>query len=192
MIRQLIAATRALLVLTLLLGVAYPLAVTGLALALPAQAKGSVVSVDGREVGSSLLGQATTDPRWFWARPSVSNDSGDTSGGSNWGPSAPQLAADIAAREARLRAADPQTAPSTTDAPLPADALSSSASGLDPDISPAYAALQAPGVAQARGLPLAQVQQLIAAHTTSGELGFLGAPRVNVTTLNVALAALAR
>jgi K+-transporting ATPase ATPase C chain len=182
--KQLWAASRALLVLTLLLGVAYPLSITAVARLLPAQANGSIVTIDGVPVGSALFGQATTDPQWFQARPSASKHSGQTSGGTNWGPAAAELAADLAAREAELRAANPQ-APA---GPIPADALTSSGSGLDPHISPAYAAWQAPRVAAARGLSVAQVHRLIDANTTTGELGFLGADRVNVTTLNAALA----
>lgn len=179
------AATKALLVFTVLLGVIYPLTITGLALALPGPAKGSLVRADGHEVGSSLLGQAATDPKWFQARPSASDQGGDTSGGSNWGPSAPQLADEIAGREATLREQNP-AAPT---GPIPADALTASSSGLDPHISPAYAAWQAPRVAAASGLGLSDVQALVAQHTQGPALGFLGTDRVNVTTLNVALAA---
>lgn len=185
MTKQLWAATRALLVLTVILGVSYPLVITAVGRLMPGPAAGSIITVNGQPVGSALLGQAATDPQWFQARPSVSDHSGQTSGGSNWGPSAAGLAQHLAAREAELRAANPQ-APA---GPIPADALTASASGLDPHISPAYAAWQAPRVAAARGMSLSQVQQLIDANTTPGELGFLGADRVNVTTLNVALAA---
>ena len=188
MTRQLWAATRALLVLTVLLGVAYPLGMTALALAMPDRATGSLVIIDGRPAGSVLLGQATVEPQWFQARPSVSDYSGETSGGSNWGPSAAELSADLAARAADLRAVNP-LAPA---GPIPADALTTSASGLDPHVSPAYAAWQAPRVAAARGMTVEQVQRLIDANMTSGELGFLGADRVNVTTLNAALATLGR
>lgn len=184
--KQLWAALKALLVLTVLLGVAYPLAITGVARALPAQADGSMIRVNGSEVGSSLLGQKATDPQWFQARPSASDHSGDTSGGSNWGPQAPELAAELAERAALLRDANPQ-APA---GPIPPDALTASASGLDPHISPAYAAWQAPRVAGARGLALDVVQRLIDEHTEHPALGFLGTDRVNVTTLNTALATL--
>lgn len=185
--KHLWAATKALLVLTLLLGVAYPLAMTGIALALPGQAKGSLIVVDGREVGSSLLGQPADDPRWFQARPSVSEHAGDTSGGSNWGPAAPELADEVRTREAALRAANPD-APA---GPIPADALSASSSGLDPHISVAYAEWQAPRVAAATGLAAADIRRLIEANTQGPTLGVLGQERVNVTTLNVALAAAA-
>lgn len=189
MTKQLWAATRALLALTVLLGLAYPLALCGVALALPGQAHGSPVTTGGGQVvGSALLGQAAADPGWFQARPSASDYAGDTSGGSNWGPNAPELAAALTDRETALRAANPQ-APA---GPIPPDALTASSSGLDPHISPAYARWQAPRVAAARGLSLAEVQRLIEANTTAGELGFLGEDRVNVTTLNAALSALAR
>ncbi len=183
--KQAVAAAKALLVLTVILGVGYPLALTGVALAFPGQANGSIIRVDGREVGSSLLGQAATDPRWFQARPSASDQSGDTSGGSNWGPNAPELAAQIARREAALRAANPD-APA---GPIPADALTASASGLDPDISSAYAAWQAPRVAVAWGLSTAAVETLVTEQTRHPVLGIIGTDRVDVTTLNVALAA---
>lgn len=186
--KQLWAATKALLVLTVLLGVGYPLAMTAVARALPAQADGSMIVVDGRAVGSSLLGQKAIDAQWFQARPSASDYSGDTSGGSNWGPNAPELAQQITERETALRAANPD-APA---GPIPADALTASASGLDPHISPAYAAWQAPRVAKARGLSLEEVTRLIEDHTQHPALGLLGTDRVNVTELNVALAAAAR
>ena len=181
--RQLFAALKALLVLTVLLGVLYPAAILAVGLVLPGQAKGSLIEVDGKVVGSSLLGQAAEGPQWFQARPSVSDQSGDTSGGSNLGPSSEELASTVAEREAALREANP-------DAPtaIPADALTASASGLDPHISPEYAAYQAPRVAAARGMSLEQVQAFIADHTQKAALGFIGQDRVNVTELNVALA----
>lgn len=124
MTRQLWAATRALLVLTVLLGVAYPLGMTALALAMPDRATGSLVMIDGRPAGSVLLGQATVEPQWFRARPSVSDYSGETSGGSNWGPSAAELSADLAARAASLRAVNPLApagrSPLTPSPPAPA------------------------------------------------------------------------
>lgn len=181
--RQLSAALKALLVLTVLLGVLYPAAVLAVGLVLSGQAKGSLIEVDGRVVGSSLLGQAAEGPQWFQARPSVSDQGGDTSGGSNLGASSEQLATDVSEREAALRAANPD-APAT----IPPDALTASGSGLDPHISPEYAAYQAPRVAAARGMSLEQVQAFIADHTQEAALGFIGRDRVNVTELNVALA----
>ena len=181
--RQVWAALKALLVLTVVLGVLYPAAILAVGLVVPGQANGSLVEVDGRVVGSSLLGQPAAGPEWFQARPSASDHSGDTSGGSNLGPSSDELATNVAEREVALRQANP-------DAPaaIPADALTASGSGLDPHISPAYAAYQAPRVAAARGMTLPQVQALIAAHTEQAALGFIGQDRVNVTDLNVALA----
>jgi K+-transporting ATPase ATPase C chain len=180
--RQLLAALKALLVLTVLTGVLYPAGILAVGLLAPAPANGSLITVDGKVVGSSLLGQAAEGPQWFQARPSTSDQSGDTSGGSNLGPNAPDLATEVSQREAALRAANPD-APAT----IPADALTASGSGLDPHISPEYAAYQVPRVAAARGMNVAQVQRLVAEHTQHAVLGFLGQDRVNVTELNVAL-----
>ena len=180
--RQFSAAVKALLVLTVLLGVLYPAAILGVGLLAPSQAHGSLISVRGSVVGSSLLGQAADGPQWFQARPSVSDQGGGTSGGSNLGPDAEQLTTAVAERESALRAANPD-APAT----IPPDALTASASGLDPHISPEYAAYQVPRVAAARGLDVTQVQQLVSAHTQHAALGFIGQDRVNVTELNVAL-----
>ncbi|HET9022304.1 MAG TPA: potassium-transporting ATPase subunit KdpC [Ornithinibacter sp.] len=181
--RQLWAALKMLLVLTLVLGVLYPAAILAVGLVVPGQAQGSLIEVDGEVVGSSLLGQAADGPEWFQARPSASDHSGDTSGGSNLGPDAEDLAAAVSEREAALREANPD-APAT----IPEDALTASGSGLDPHISPEYAAYQAPRVAAARGMALADVQRIIAEHTERAALGFIGQDRVNVTELNVALA----
>ena len=121
-------------------------------------------------------------PEWFQARPSASDHTGDTSGGSNLGPTSEDLAAAVAERETALREANP-------DAPakIPPDALTASGSGLDPHISPEYAAYQAPRVATARGMSLDQVRALIADHTETATLGFIGQERVNVTELNVSI-----
>ena len=181
--RQLSASIKALLVLTVLLGVLYPAAILAVGLVVPGQAHGSLIEVGGEVVGSSLLGQAADGPEWFQARPSASDHTGDTSGGSNLGPAAEDLAAAVAERESALRAANPD-APAT----IPPDALTASASGLDPHISPEYAAYQAPRVAEARGIPVAEVRRIIAEHTETATFGFLGQDRVNVTELNVALA----
>jgi K+-transporting ATPase ATPase C chain len=182
--RQLLAALKALLALTLLLGVLYPSAILAVGLVVPGPAKGSLIEVGGKVVGSSLLGQAAEGPQWFQARPSASEYTGDTSGGSNLGPSSGDLATTVQEREAALRAANPD-APAT----IPPDALTASGSGLDPHISPEYAAYQAPRVAKARGMTVEQVQAVIAAHTQQAALGFIGQDRVNVTELNTALAA---
>lgn len=175
-----------LLVLSLLTGLVYPLAVTGLAQTLsPAAARGSLVERDGRVVGSALIGQSFTDPRHVWGRPSATTPmayNASASGGSNLGPSNPALVAAVRERMAALRAADPgQTAP------VPVDLVTASASGLDPDISRAAADYQAPRVARLRGLPLARVQAAIDEASTGPWLGFLGEPRVNVLALNLAL-----
>lgn len=180
--RQVLAAIRALLVLTVLLGCIYPLAITAAALAMPGPAKGSLVSYEGRIIGSSLIGQSFTGTQWFQPRPSASEYAGDTSGGSNYGQSNPAQKQQIAKRTAALRAANPDAK-----GPVPGDALTASASGLDPDISLAYARWQAPRVAAARHLQLAAVEALIRSHTADASLGFLDQQRVNVLGLNLAL-----
>ena len=183
--RQLAAAVKALLVLTVLLGVLYPAVILGVGLLAPSQAHGSLISLRGNIVGSSLLGQAAAGPQWFQARPSVSDYSGDTSGGSNLGPDDADLATAVAERVQgdvdKLKQENPS-------APVPTDLVTTSGSGLDPHISPAYAAYQVPRVAAARGLSVGQVQRLVAVHTQHAALGFIGQDRVNVTELNVALA----
>ncbi|CAN7282357.1 potassium-transporting ATPase subunit KdpC [Knoellia sp. LjRoot47] len=182
MTRQLLAAIKALLVLTLVCGVGYPAAVLLVAQLVPGRAVGQPVVVDGREVGSHLLGQPAGGPGWFQGRPSASDASGETSGGSNLGPSNPELAAAVADRGASLRAANPD-APAT----IPPDALTASASGLDPDISPAYALWQVPRVAKVRGLDESEVRGIVTDHVQEAPLGMLGQARVNVLALNVAL-----
>jgi potassium-transporting ATPase KdpC subunit len=197
-VRQHLAALRALLVLTVLLGMLYPLVVFGIGqLAFPAQVNGSLVTVDGRVVGSSLLGQAFGDargnpaPQWFQPRPSAASDPNNKndpgynplfSGGSNLGPSNPDLITSIAARRAAVAAFDGVPAAS-----VPPDAVTASGSGLDPDISPAYAREQVTRVAKARGLDPGVVGALVAAHVQGRTLGILGEPRVNVVELNIAL-----
>ena len=201
--RQTLAGLRVLLVLTLLLGVAYPLAVWGVGqLALPWQANGSLVRSDGTHatsitdtgadgapvVGSALIGQdfaaADDAERWFHGRPSAAGDGYDTlaSAGTNLGPLNPELVASIDERRAALAALN-----GVDPADLPADALTASASGLDPHVSPAYAALQVARVAEARGLDEAVVADLVAQHTAGRDLGVLGEPRVDVLELNLAL-----
>jgi potassium-transporting ATPase KdpC subunit len=197
-VRQHLAALRALLVLTVLLGVLYPLVVLGLGqLVFPAQANGSLVSAGGRVIGSSLLGQAFVDaqgnpaPQWFQPRPSAASDPNNKndpgynplfSGASNLGPSNPDLIKSIDARRAAVAAFD-----GVPVASVPPDALTASASGLDPDISPAYAHEQVTRVARARGLDPAALRALVAAHVQGRTLGILGEPRVNVVELNAAL-----
>jgi K+-transporting ATPase ATPase C chain len=178
-----------LLVLTALTGIAYPFLVTGVAqLIFPAQAAGSLVTADGKVVGSRLIGQPFSDPKYFWSRPSATSPqpyNGLASGGSNLGPLNPALTDAVKARIAALRAADPGN-----HAPVPVDLVTASASGLDPDISLAAAYYQADRVARARGLAPDRVRALIAARTRRSLLGVIGSPRVNVLDLNLALDAL--
>ena len=174
---------------TLALGLAYPALVTGFGrLAFPFEAGGSIVS-DGRgPAGSALLGQAFSRPENFWGRPSATEPgpcNAAASAGSNLGPSNPGLAAAVRQRVEALRAADPGNR-----SPVPVDLVTASGSGLDPHISPAAADFQVARVARARGLPEMDVRRLVAAHTRSRLLGFLGEPRVNVVLLNLALKSL--
>ncbi len=172
------------LLLSVLLGLAWPFAFTGLAqLVAGGNANGSLIERDGQVVGSQRVGQRFDGPQWFAPRPSASEYAGDTSGGSNLSPVGADHLATVEERRQALRAANPQADPAT----LPKDALSASSSGLDPDISPEYAAWQAPRVAAARGLSVHDVRRLVDEHTSGRTLGFLGAPRVNVLELNLAL-----
>ena len=177
------------LLLTLLTGFLYPLLLTGLArLLFPQQAAGSIVLQDGRAVGSKLIGQSFSDPRYFWSRPSATTPqpyNGTASTGSNMGSLNPALLDAVKARVAALRAADPDNR-----APVPIDLVTASGSGLDPEISLTAADYQAARVARARGLAPERVQALIAQHTEGRLLGVLGEPRVNVLELNLALDAL--
>jgi K+-transporting ATPase ATPase C chain len=176
--------------LTLVTGVAYPLAVTGAAQALfPHEAAGSLVVKDGKPVGSALIGQNFTDPRHFWGRPSATAPTpynAAASGGSNLGPLNPALLDAVKARVAALRAADPGNT-----APVPVDLVTASASGLDPHISPAAARYQAARVAKARGLDQGRVMALVEQHVQKPWLAALGDPHVNVLQLNLALDELA-
>ncbi|BCY21467.1 potassium-transporting ATPase subunit C [Bordetella pertussis] len=184
--RPLRAALVIFLALSVLVGLLYPLATTGVARLLwPFQAGGSLLEQDGRVVGSALIGQSFTDPRYFWGRPSATAPmpyNAAASGGSNLGPANPALAQAVRARIAALRAADPGNP-----APIPVDLATASGSGLDPHISPAAAGYQAARVARARGLPTATVEQLIARHTERPVPDILGEPVVNVLALNLAL-----
>ncbi|SNS49771.1 MULTISPECIES: potassium-transporting ATPase subunit KdpC [unclassified Azospirillum] len=179
-------AVTLLLGLTVLTGIAYPLSVTGIAqLAFPDQADGSLIRrPDGSVLGSALVGQSFTRPDYFWSRPSAAGKGYDaaSSGGTNLGPSSAALVDQVSKRVAALKAANPDAV-----GPVPVDLVTSSASGLDPHISPAAALWQAPRVAAARGLSLAQVQSLISGATQGRTLGFLGEPVVNVLKLNLAL-----
>lgn len=194
--RQSLAGLRVLLLVTLVCGIAYPLAVTGIAqVAFPWQADGSLVTADGGRttdardaVGSALLGQAAPADL-FQPRPSVAGDGYDplASGGSNWGPEAPALVAAIRERRAAVAARE-----GVPVGEVPPDAVTASGSGLDPHISPAYADLQVPRVAAATGLPEAAVRALVDDHTEGRSLGVLGEPRVNVLELNLAVLQAAR
>jgi K+-transporting ATPase ATPase C chain len=180
---------RALIVLTVITGVAYPLLVTALAqLAFPAQANGSRIERDGKLLGSRLVGQPFSDPKYFWGRPSATAPmpyNGAASSGSNQGPTNPALKEAVEGRVKALREAggDPQK-------PVPVDLVTASGSGLDPHISPAAADYQLARVARARNLPEARVRELVAQHTEDRQFGFLGEPRVNVLALNLALDAI--
>jgi len=184
--RHCLAALRLLVVMTVLLGVGYPLAVTLIGHAIwPRQADGSLVTDgSGAVVGSSLVGQSFGDEvGWFWSRPSACDYSGTTSGGTNLPPDSAAQQAARAERQTQLEAANPDAV-----GPVPEDALTASASCLDPDISPAYARWQVPRVASARGLPEDELDAMIDAATDPAPLGgLLGRPGVNVLALNLAL-----
>jgi len=184
--RQLLTSLRFLFFATLLLGLAYPALVFGVGqLAAPAQANGSIITVSGQPAGSSLLAQPVAGDGYFYPRPSAVGWDPSQSSASNLGPNQPALVAAIAKNRTAVAAREQVPAAS-----VPMDAVTASGSGLDPDISPAYAALQVPRVARASGLGEAAVKALVAKHTSNGFLAFLGQPAVNTTTLNAALATL--
>jgi K+-transporting ATPase ATPase C chain len=191
-VRQTWTALRVLLVLTVLLGVVYPLAILGVGQAVfPANANGQLVRVDGEVVGSAIIGQSFADengeplPEWFQPRPSAAGDGydGAASSGSNLGPENETLIDAIGERQAAIAARD-----GVAIADIPAEAVTASASGLDPHISPEYALLQVDRVAEARGLPAADVRALVERFIQGRDLGYLGEPTVNVLLLNIALA----
>ncbi|CAL4858840.1 potassium-transporting ATPase subunit KdpC [Microbacterium sp. MM2322] len=190
--RTVLVAVRAMVVLTLVLGVGYTALITVIGqVALPAQANGSLVrNASGEVVGSSLIGQSFTDadgaalPQYFQSRPSAAGDGydGAASSGSNLGPENPDLVAAIRERKAAIAERE-----GVAESAVPADAVTASASGLDPHISPAYASIQVDRVAEARKLPVSEVRRLVAEHTQGPDLGYLGEPTVNVVELNLAL-----
>ena len=183
---QILPGLRITLFLTILLGVVYPLTITGISqIAFPHQANGSLVTSRGKVIGSELIGQNFIKPEYFQPRPSAAGSDGydgTSSGGSNLGPTSQRLLDRTRASVERFRRENPDY-----DGPIPADLLTASASGLDPHISPDSALAQAARVAKARNLPGDKVRRLIAQNTERPDLGLLGEPRVNVLRLNLAL-----
>jgi potassium-transporting ATPase KdpC subunit len=175
-----------LLMFTILTGFMYPLAVTGIAQVLfPHQANGSIITRNGRPVGSALIGQQFEDPKYFWGRPSATSPypyNGALSSGSNLGPNNPDLVKAVQSRINDLHAADPGN-----EAGIPVDLVTASGSGLDPHISPDAALYQTERVARIRGIDVAKVRALVAAYTEQRQFGILGEPSVNVLKLNLAL-----
>jgi K+-transporting ATPase ATPase C chain len=186
MFQHIFPALRMLVMLSVLTGVIYPLVVTGVArIAFPGAASGSLIVVDGKAVGSGLIGQPFDDPKYFWGRPSATSPmpyNAGASSGSNQGPRNPALADAVKDRIKALRDADPGNK-----AAVPVDLVTASGSGLDPDISVAAANYQLPRVAKARAMPEDSVRALVDANTTGRTFGILGEPRVNVLKLNIAI-----
>lgn len=182
--KQLLTAVLMTMVTTVLLGLVYPLIITGIAqLLFPAKANGSLLQKDGKTIGSRLIGQPFTGPGYFHSRPSAAGEAGYdpmASGGSNLGPTNQKLISRVEADVARLEAENPK-------APVPVDLITTSGSGLDPDISPAAAEFQISRVARERNLSPDEVRGLVEQHTTPRDLGLLGEPRVNVLELNLDL-----
>jgi K+-transporting ATPase ATPase C chain len=186
MMRILRQAIACIVVFTVITGVIYPLFVTGVAqLVFPRQANGSLLIDNGKTVGSSLIGQSFSSPKYFWARPSATSPmpyNAANSSGSNLGPLNPALIENVKARIEQLKKADAASKPM-----VPVDLVTASASGLDPDISPASAQYQVSRVAKTRNIDESQVRKLIAEYTRNRQFGILGEPRVNVLELNLAL-----
>jgi K+-transporting ATPase ATPase C chain len=199
MLKQIRPALMLMVAFTVITGLVYPLAITGIAKVLfPYQANGSLIEKDGKVIGSELIGQNFADAKYFHGRPSATTDTdpndatktvpapynAQNSGGSNLAPTAKALVDRVTDDAGKLKA--------DNSAPIPVDLVTTSASGLDPDITPAAAAFQAASVAKARNLPVEKVEQLIADNTEGRTLGILGEPRVNVLKLNLALDGLAK
>lgn len=194
MIRQTWTAIRALLILTVVLGVGYPILITGVGqLAFPWQANGSLLTSDGEVIGSAIIGQSFTDadgnalPEWFQSRPSAAGAGydGGASSGSNYGPENADLIVAIGDRQGAISDLDGVPVEE-----IPVDAVTASSSGLDPHISPEYALLQVARVAEARGLEESTVRELVESFIQGRDLGYLGEPTVNVVQLNIAVAKL--
>jgi K+-transporting ATPase ATPase C chain len=182
-LKQIYPAFAITVVLTVLLGIIYPLAVTGLAqLIFPRQAAGSLIQMDGKVIGSSLIGQPFSGPSYFHSRPSAAGSGydGTASGGTNLGPTSQKLMDNVKTAAESLREENPGS-------PVPIDMVTTSASGLDPHITPAAAEFQVPRIAKERGMNAEEVRRVVREHTEGRQFGVLGEPRVNVLDLNLAL-----